>query len=403
MSDSAKSVTYASVFDTSRQQPAPILLLTEVFPPQHGGSGRWFYEVYSRLPQRSVRVVAGRHPGAEDFDATSALATQRLEIKMADWGICNARSLRQYWSVFRSLRRIVRQHSVSAIHVGRILPEGWWALMLRRLHGIPYCLYIHGEELNYARFSRELRFMMRRVLRGAHLVIANSRNTRRLVVDFAPSVADRIEVLHPGVDTTRFAPRHVAAADTSCHRRPVLLTVGRLQERKGHDTVIRALPRLVSKFPSLVYRIVGDGSRRPYLESLVAELEMASHVEFLGELDDHAMVRHYQTADLFVLANREVDGDIEGFGIVLLEAQACGCPVVAGKSGGTAETLIEDVTGILVECTSWEPLATRVERILSDDGVRRQMSARAREWVVQNFDWNALTQRAQSIFSRCKR
>jgi glycosyltransferase involved in cell wall biosynthesis len=146
--------------------------------------------------------------------------------------------------------------------------------------------------------------------------------------------------------------------------RPVILTVGRLQKRKGHDQLILALPKIRQAIPDVLYSIVGEGEERSSLESLVAREGLGDHVQFVGHPNDEELVRCYQQCDLFVLPNRQVAKDIEGFGMVLLEAQACGKPVVAGASGGTAETMRIPETGHVVPCDTPEHLADLVVKLL---------------------------------------
>src|SRR5690606_35812380 len=148
----------------------------------------------------------------------------------------------------------------------------------------------------------------------------------------------------------------------------------------------------------ILYVIVGDGDQRTALECLARELGVEGCIEFRGEIDDTAMIECYQQCDLFVLPNRNIDGDIEGFGIVLLEAQACGRPVIAGASGGTAETMRIGETGEIIDCTSPEPLASAIVRLLADPARRQKMGETARRWILEHFDWSILTGEAAEIF-----
>jgi phosphatidyl-myo-inositol dimannoside synthase len=381
------------------------LLLTEVFPPRVGGSGRWFWEVYRRLPREQVTVAAGEHPGATKFDCEHDLRIARLPLVMPHWGVCSPRGLGRYWRLFRALKRLVRDGDVRMIHAGRALPEGWLAWMLNRSCGLPYLVYVHGEELNIGLQSRELGWMMRRVFRRVERVIVNSRNSRRLLQDWGvPN--DKVTVLNPGVDTKRFVPAPCCFETRGRFgwgERTVVLTVGRLQKRKGQDMLIRALPQIRRSIPDVLYVIMGDGEQRQALEELADETGVAAAVQFLGEGGDEDLIRCYQQCDLFALPNREVDGDIEGFGMVLLEAQACGKPVLAGDSGGTAETMRPDETGVIVDCTAPERLAAAVTTLLKDPERRQRMGTAARAWAVRRFDWNSLSLQAASIFSgeRC--
>lgn len=380
-----------------------ILLLTEVFPPMKGGSGRWLWELYRRLPRESVRVVASRVPGADEFDRGHDLPIHRLPLRFQDWGLFARKGAWEYPRMVRALRRLVDKTRPSVIHCGKCLPEGFLAWVLRAWGGPPYWTYVHGEELTLARTSTELGWMTRQVLLGAAGVVANSRHTRELLVLDWGVPPDRIHVMHPGVDTELFTP---APRDEAVRRRlgwegrSVVLTVGALQPRKGQDTMIRALPEVLKRVPNVLYSVVGEGWEKRYLQKLVAELGVGHAVQFRGVPEDRELVSCYQQSDLFVLPNRQVGWDFEGFGIVLLEAQACGKPVIAGTSGGTVETLRAPDTGAAIDCTSPRELAKVVADWLTDPAKLAAMGAKARAWAEGKFDWSALVPEAVGLFAR---
>ncbi len=377
------------------------LLLSEIFPPKVGGSGRWFWEIYRRLHHSHVVTVAGEHPEAASLHGWHAFPLYRIPLTMNQWGIRSFSALSRYVGLFRQVRRIAVQEQISIVHSGRCLPEGWIAWMLKKICGLPYCCYVHGEDVAAAGTSRELSMMVRQVLGCADYLIANSLNTKNLLtVDWKIS-ADRIRVLYPGTDTQRFLPKcgdSTLRTDPAWRDKTVILTAGRLQRRKGHDMLIRALPQIREAIPGIHYAIAGDGDQRQFLEQLAAENGVSGHVQFLGENTDEQLLTCYQDCDLFALPNRQDGEDIEGFGIVLLEAQACGKPVLAGASGGTAETMNPGVTGLVVPCEQPGPLAEEIIRLLLDPCRCREMGTAAREWVVRNFDWSAQSTQAAQLF-----
>lgn len=378
-----------------------ILLLSDIFPPKTGGSGRWFREIYTRLPRGRIIVAAGEAPGAADFDRTLGLSVLRLPIEMRTRGLRPFGNLKHYLKLAWRVRRLVKQERVVCIHAARNLPEGFVAYLVRRMGGTPYLCYVHGEDVAVSATSRELAWMTRRVFAGAFRVIANSRNTRAMLLDEWRLPADKVRLLYPGVDTKRFVPAPPDEAilrDLGWSERRVLLTVGRLQKRKGHDTLIRALPAIRERHPDVLYAVLGDGEDRAGLEALADREGVRSNVQFLGEVGDDTLLRAYQQCDLFVLANRQVGRDIEGFGMVLLEAQACGKPVIAGASGGTAETMRVPETGRVVPCDTPGPLAETIVQLLADPSGLKEIGRRGREWVVERFDWDALAVEASRAF-----
>jgi len=376
------------------------LLVSNVFPPTTGGSGRWFWEIYRRLPRDRVVVAAGDCDGAAAFDATHDLDLTRVPLTFSDWGTFSFSGMRRYQRAGRSLRAIVERAGVNLVHCGALLPDGWLAWRLWRKYGIPYVLTLHGEELSYAKSSRQLDLMARRIIGAAKTVLVNSQNTARIARDAWHIRNDRIQILHPGVDCEIFIP---AERDPAVRQRlgwndrTVLLTVGRLQQRKGQDMMIRALPQVRKHIPDVLYAIVGEGEEQSRLEALAQEHGVTDHVHLHGGMGDTDLVRCYQQSDLFVLPNRQIGDDIEGFGMVLLEAQSCGTPVVAGASGGTAETMQPESTGQIVDCTNPETLAAAVVRLLDDPVRCRQMGKAARRWVETHFAWDQLALQATPL------
>jgi phosphatidylinositol alpha-1,6-mannosyltransferase len=377
------------------------LLISDIFPPKTGGSGRWFHEIYSRLPAGEVLIVAGDDPRAADFDGTHKLPLIRLPLEMRTRGLRPAANLKRYLSLACQLRRLVKRERITAIHAARTLPEGFIAFLVRRMTGTSYLCYVHGEEIGVSSTSRELAWMTRRVFARASRIIANSQNTQNALLADWRLPQDQVRLLHPGVDTKRFipAPRdHEIRSLLGWDDRTVLLTVGRLQKRKGHDMLIRALPAIRERVPNALYAIVGDGDQRNHLQSIAEATGVANHVRFIAEVPDEHVLHCYQQCDLFVLPNRAVGRDVEGFGMVLLEAQACGKPVLAGASGGTAETMLVGRTGRIVPCEAPEPLATAVIEMLTDPLRLEEMGKRGRQWVCERFDWEPLTHEAIRLF-----
>ncbi len=377
------------------------LLVSENFPPRVGGTSRWFYEIYRRLPREHFAVAAGETAGQDEFDRARELEVTRVPLSFRSWGIGHPAGIRSYGRAASLIRRLVKTRRIAALHCGRCLPEGLIALLVSYVSRVRYLCYVHGEELEYAWGSRELAWLTRRVMQHAEILIANSQNTRQVLCDTWGLPRRRVRVLHPGVDTTRFvpAPRDVSVrGPLGWNDRTVILTAGRLQKRKGHDQMLRALGAIRKQIPDILYAIVGDGEERDALGAQVAHGGLADHVRFLGPQNDEGLVRCYQQCDLFVLPNRQVGNDLEGFGMVLLEAQACGRPVVAGASGGTAETMRIPETGRVVSCDETHALASVCIELLSDRPRLADMGRAAHEWIVERFDWSVLSREADRIF-----
>jgi phosphatidylinositol alpha-1,6-mannosyltransferase len=375
-----------------------ILALAQVFPPKNGGSGRWLWELYRHLPAADVRVVAGAVDGDADFDRTAELPISRLPLDFASWGLGSVRSALEYARAFVRVRSFATRIGPDVIHCGKALPEGLIAAAVGAVRRTPFVVFVHGEEITLAAESRELNRLTRSVLKRASGIVANSESTKQLLVQSGIATPQRVVVIHPGVDTTRFTPAPSSAATRArlgWTDRRVVLTVGALQKRKGQDMLIRALPAIRARVTNVLYAIAGEGWERAYLENLAREHGVDDVVQFRGAPAFAELVECYQQCDLFALPNRQVGWDFEGFGIVLLEAQACGRPVIAGRSGGTAETMELGATGELVDCQTPDALAEAVIRLLETPDRLAAMGKRAREWTVARFDWAVLAREAE--------
>ena len=376
------------------------LLLTENFPPKEGGSGRWFWELYSRLPNDKVLIVANDTPEGREFDKTHELDIVRIELESTEWGLASTKGLGFYWETIRKVLKLIKEHGIEEVHCGRVIPEGVIARALKLLAGARYNCFVHGEDVETAATSREHSLLVKNVCKNASMLICNSENTANIVRKLGFDSGSKCEVLHPGVDTSRF---EVAAPDTSFRQKMgwsgkrVLLTVGRLQRRKGQDFLIKSMPALLKEFPDLFYAVVGRGECYDELISLVDQHELHDNVCVYPDMDDEALIKCYQQCDIFILPNRTIDNDIEGFGMVLVEAQVCGKPVIAGDSGGTRETMNIGKTGHIIDCSSTENLLKELSPILRNreivDG-----EVDIADYAKKRFNWDQHVAKAKRLF-----
>mgnify|MGYP000224005155 FL=1 len=376
------------------------LLLTENFPPKEGGSGRWFWELYSRLPNDKVLIVANDTPEGREFDNTHELDIVRIELESTEWGLASTKGLGFYWETIHKVLKLIKEHDIEEVHCGRVIPEGVIARALKLLAGARYNCFVHGEDVETAATSREHSLLVKNVCKNASMLICNSENTANIVRKLGFDSGSKCEVLHPGVDTSRF---EVAAPDTSFRQKMgwsgkrVLLTVGRLQRRKGQDFLIKSMPALLNEFPDLFYAVVGRGECYDELISLVDQHELHDNVCVYPDMDDEALIKCYQQCDIFILPNRTIDNDIEGFGMVLVEAQVCGKPVIAGDSGGTRETMNIGKTGHIIDCSSTENLLNGLSPILRNreivDG-----EVDIADYAKKRFNWDQHVAKAKRLF-----
>jgi phosphatidylinositol alpha-1,6-mannosyltransferase len=377
------------------------LVISEIFPPIHGGSGRWLYELYRRLPKDEYLIAAGATFGDKEFDAFSDLNIVRLPLTSDAWGLISIDGILYYAKNFFIIRNLISRYSIKKIHCGRCLPEGLIGLLFKKIKNIPYICFVHGEDIETAATSKELRYIVKDVLKNSFALIANSKNTEQLLINQWNISSNKVHVLHPGMDSSRFIPAENninVREELGWYNRPVILTVGRLQKRKGQDMLLKAIPIIVEKYPNVLYAIIGDGEEKQNLLSIIDHLSIQNHVQFMSNVSDEKMIHCYQQCTLFILPNRTVDKDIEGFGMVLAEAQSCGKAVLAGNSGGTAETMVIGKTGYVVDCTDPTPLANKVIKMLSSSERLRKMGEQARQHAITHLDWDIHVKKALSVF-----
>lgn len=374
-------------------------MLSEIFPPQTGGSGRWFWDLYTRLEEGKVIVVTDCIDDASAIDTQSGLSVHRISMSSRSWGIASFSGLLFYFSVIWYVLKLVRKHNIESIHCGRTLPEGVVALVVKFLTGTPYLCYVHGEDIEMCRSSREFIFLVNAVMKNASILICNSKNSARLLKKWKGVQNHMVRILHPGVDASVFCPAGEGAEKPFDSDKKVILTVSRLQARKGHDVLIAAMPELLKRHPDVHYVIVGSGQQHDYLASLIKELDLEQHVSLLGECTDRQILQWYQRSDLFVLPNRQVGSDVEGFGIVLLEAQACATAVIAGDSGGTRETLEIGKTGCVLDCRTSESLISTISDFFDNPEKLQKMGENGRNLILSKFDWPRVMKSARMIFA----
>jgi phosphatidylinositol alpha-1,6-mannosyltransferase len=377
-----------------------ILVCTEQFLPTRGGSITWLLNTYSRFKPQEVVIVAGAQPEDGALDQELPFRVERLPMTMADWDPTVPASMAHYLRLVWQVSRRCSWYGLRQVHCAKVLPEGLISYAMYRLFGIPYLLYAHGEEILTAMTSRKLAWLLPRIYRGAAAIIANARNTQQLLLDLGIA-AHKIHLIHPGVDgqTLRVGPEARERIRQRHHlgTSPVLLTVGRMQRRKGQDMVIRALPQIKLVVPQVQYVMVGAGEELTSLQELARSLGVQDNVRFVGKVADDELAAYYAACDVFIMPNRQIDADIEGFGIVYLEAGAAGKPVIGGHSGGTADAIVDGVTGVRVDGNSVHDIATAAIALLTHPTRAASMGRNGQQRVGREFTWEAVVRRTRQL------
>jgi phosphatidyl-myo-inositol dimannoside synthase len=373
---------------------ARTLLVTNDFPPRAGGIQNYLQDLVDRLPPGEIAVYAPAWPGAAEFDAARPYPVHRhptsLMLPLPD--------------VARRAARLARQHGATTVWFGAAAPLALLGPGLRRSAGVRRVVAsTHGHEVGWSMLPGA-RQVLRRIGHDADAVTVVSRYTRgRVAAAFGSDAA--LELLPPGVDATRFRPgpaaRHALRHRYGLGDAPVVTCLSRLVARKGQDQLIRALPRVRAQAPGARLLLVGDGPDAARLHRLAREQGVAEHVVFTGAVPAAELPAHHSVGDVFALPCRTRGGglDVEGLGIVLLEASASGVPVVAGDSGGAPETVREGETGHVVGGRDTDALAAALTALLADPDRARRMGAAGREWMLRDWALPALVERLRGFLS----
>jgi phosphatidylinositol alpha-1,6-mannosyltransferase len=369
------------------------ILVTPDFPPTTGGIQTYLYELFSRVP--GCEVLAPDYP---ELDCAQ-LDAEYPERVFRQAGLNGTiRSRRDYLLkvVFKALYRIWRGR-YSLVHCGHVYPIGLIGYYAKKWLGVPYVVYTYlMEVVQLAEQPEPTRSRYLAVLREAESVVTISGYTKRKLLTLGVP-EEKIRMIYPGANPQVFTP---GERDPELVRRHgldgkfVLLTAGRLVERKGHDRVIEAVGLLRERLPDLVYVIVGAGPHEQELRRLVREKGLDERVVFAGKVSQEDLVRYHRTADVFLTISREIAerGDVEGFGIVFLEAGACEKPVIGGNSGGVPDAVADGETGFLVDPNDVGALAGVIERLHGDDQLRRTLGQNGRRRVLEQFTWDVLAE-----------
>lgn len=382
----------------SKRKPS-FLILTELFSPTKGGSAIWFDNVYSILGNGDSHVITSKTPDSDDFDKTYPSTIHR--INFSRYSFLKPESLLLYLNLLLSGFLVTIRNNFHSIHAGRVLPEGLIAIILSKICGKPCLIYAHGEEITTWTQPNKQKFS-KYVYKKADAVIANSSFTRDLLINLGVR-PERIHLIHPGVDLNVFRANLDTGGLKNKHKlqgKKIIFSVGRLSRRKGFDQVIRAMPAVLRTEPSAHYVLGGIGRDEEYLHALIEEAGVAGNVTMLGKISDAELPYWYNACDLFIMPNRKVGEDTEGFGMVFIEAGACGKPVIAGKEGGTGDAVIDNVTGLRIDGDSVDDVSSAILRILGDKQLASRLAHNGLKRAREQFDWKRVAQRTRQILQK---
>ncbi|MGW5092988.1 glycosyltransferase family 4 protein [Streptomyces nodosus] len=375
------------------------LVVTNDFPPRPGGIQAFLHNMALRLdPGRLVVYASTWKRGREGVEMTAAFDAEQPFTVVRD----RTTMLLPTPGATRRAVGLLREHGCTSVWFGAAAPLGLMAPALRRAGAERLVATTHGHEAGWAQLPAA-RGLLRRIGESTDTITYLGEYTRsRIASALTPQAAARMVQLPPGVDERTFHPGSggdEVRARLGLTDRPVVVCVSRLVPRKGQDTLIRAMPRVLGKQPDTVLLIVGGGPYERDLRRLADETGVAHAVRFTGAVRWAELPAHFGAGDVFAMPCRTRRGglDVEGLGIVYLEASATGLPVVAGDSGGAPDAVLDGETGWVVRGGSAEEIADRVVTLLGDPELRRRMGERGRRWVEEKWRWDLLAERLKEL------
>ncbi len=375
------------------------LIVTNDFPPRPGGIQAFLHNMALRLePERLVVYASTWKRGREGAEATAAFDAEQPFTVVRD----TTTMLLPTPAATRTAVGLLREHGCTAVWFGAAAPLGLMAPALRKAGAERLVATTHGHEAGWAQLPAS-RQLLHRIGESTDTITYLGEYTRsRIAAALSPEAAARMVQLPPGVDEKVFHPGSGGAevrARLGLTDRPVVVCVSRLVPRKGQDTLILAMPRILARQPDAVLLIVGGGPYEKDLRRLARETGVTESVRFTGAVPWAELPAHYGAGDVFAMPCRTRRGglDVEGLGIVYLEASATGLPVVAGDSGGAPDAVLDGETGWVVRGGSPEEAADRILALLADAELRRNMGERGRQWVEERWRWDLLAEKLRAL------
>lgn len=345
------------------------LLFTLEYPPFKGGVANYYGNLGKYWPIDEKLLILDNNKG-----------------ELMDKKLCCA-----WWPAIFALTRKIKRSQIDYVLVGQILPLGTAALIVSLFKPFRYGIFFHGMDLSFALRTPRKKLLSRLILSRADKIICANSYVRDKLLEFMPNLADKVGVFNPGIEGGAPIIDQRDAQELinkyNLEGKTILFSLGRLVKRKGFDKTIETfinLPRELKN--NLIYFIAGRGPREEYLKSLVP-LEEAKKIIFLGDLTDTEKWTWLNLTQIFIMPARDIAGDFEGFGIVYLEANLCGKPVIAGNSGGIKDAVIHEETGLIVEPEDTASISAAITKLALNPELRDQLGENGRRRAQRDFNW----------------
>jgi len=374
-----------------------ILCITNDFGPRAGGIETFVIGLIERLPHGTVIVYTSSQGDTAAYDG-QWLSNFGVEV-IRD----RSKVLLPTPRVGRSVRALVRERGISKVFFGAAAPLGLLAKGLRRAGVRRIVALTHGHEVWWAKVF-PFTLAIRRIGKYVDTLTYLGSFTRNAIArSLSTRARESMVRIAPGIDTSHFAPSDSAEQlkkDLDLAGKRVIVSVGRLVHRKGQDTLVEALPEIVSAFPDAHLLFVGVGPHLEYIHKRAIQLNVLQHISFVGRVQYSELPRFISVGEIFAMPSRSrlAGLEVEGLGIVYLEASACELPVIGGLSGGAPDAVLEGETGFAVDGLNPSAVAAGVIRLLEDPELAKAMGKRGRQWIIDEWEWRHWSERFNALF-----
>jgi phosphatidyl-myo-inositol dimannoside synthase len=372
----------------------PVLLVTNDLGPRAGGIESFILGLLGELDGSQIAIFTSSQDGDLTFD-------QELNEK---YGVIvhrdRAKVLLPTPRVNREVKKMMERYSSEIIWYGSAAPLGWMSGYLKRAGAKRQIALTHGHEVWWSKLW-PFSWAMRRISRNLDVITYLGDFTLQAM---KPVLYKNVETVRiaPGIAIDHFTPGPKPAdlvSELDLENKKVIVSVGRLVHRKGQDKLIEAMPLILRSEPEAVLLLVGEGTYKEHLTKLVSDLKIEDSVRFVGRLHYQDLPRYLRVGDIFAMPSRSrfFGLEVEGLGIVYLEASSAGLPVLGGASGGAPDAVLPGETGLVVDGTDVSAIAQSVLTLLGDSAVRRRMGERGREWALSTWSWKIWGERFKAV------
>ena len=375
-----------------------ILCITNDFGPRAGGIETFVIGLIERLPKNSVVVYTSSQEGSEPFD----------QKWLENFGVRVIRDkskiLLPSFRVGRAVRKILREEKIATVFFGAAAPLALLSHGLRRAGAQRIIALTHGHEVWWAKLW-PFSWAMRRIGNGVdHLTHLGEFTKSQISRALSKKAITSMVKIAPGIDTDHFAPRpdaQVLREELGLAGKKIIVSVGRLVHRKGQDTLVESLPTILSHVADAHLLFIGEGPYKSHLQKRADDLGVSHAISFIGRIQYAELPRYICIGDIFAMPSRSrlAGLEVEGLGIVYLEASACGLAVIGGTSGGAPDAVLEGETGFAVDGRSSAEVAAAAVKLLLNPELAQKMGKRGRQWIIDEWRWELWSRRFAALLS----